>query len=62
MRVSEIKVSYSNKNPEKIKEELGALDGIIVPGGFGSRGIEGKIKAIKDKNDFSMRYNFRIQI
>lgn len=33
-------------NPEKIKEELGQLDGIIVPGGFGSRGIEGKIKAI----------------
>ena len=34
------------KNPQKIKEELGGLDGIIVPGGFGSRGVEGKIKAI----------------
>jgi len=34
------------KNPERMKEELGKLDGIIVPGGFGSRGIEGKIKAI----------------
>jgi len=34
------------KNPEKIKE-LDDFDGIIVPGGFGSRGIEGKIMAIK---------------
>ncbi len=33
------------KNPEKI-EELSLYDGIIVPGGFGNRGIEGKIKAI----------------
>ena len=34
------------KNPAKLKEELGGLDGIIVPGGFGTRGVEGKIKAI----------------
>ena len=27
--------------------QLGMLDGILVPGGFGSRGVEGKIKAIK---------------
>jgi len=33
-------------DPEKIKE-LKNLDGIIVPGGFGNRGIEGKISAIK---------------
>ena len=36
---------YEN-NPAKAKEELGALDGVIVPGGFGTRGVEGKIKAI----------------
>lgn len=29
-----------------VKEVLGKLDGIIVPGGFGSTGVEGKIKAI----------------
>ncbi len=28
-------------------EELRSFDGIIVPGGFGKRGVEGKIKAIK---------------
>ena len=34
------------KNPEKLKE-LKKFNGVIVPGGFGSRGIEGKIKAIE---------------
>lgn len=34
------------KNPSSLKE-LKYLDGIVVPGGFGSRGVEGKIKAIK---------------
>lgn len=34
------------KNPKKLKE-LSKYDGIIVPGGFGSRGIEGKIKVIE---------------
>ncbi len=37
--------SYEN-DPSKLKE-LRSLDGIIIPGGFGSRGIEGKIKAIE---------------
>jgi CTP synthase len=32
--------------PSKLKE-LKDFDGIIVPGGFGNRGIEGKIKAIE---------------
>ena len=34
------------KNPSKLKE-LKSFDGIIVPGGFGNRGVEGKIKAIE---------------
>jgi len=33
------------KNPSKLKE-LGLYDGIVVPGGFGARGIEGKIAAV----------------
>ena len=35
------------KSPAKMKKELSELDGVIVPGGFGSRGIEGKIKTIE---------------
>ncbi len=34
------------KNPKALKE-LSSFEGIIVPGGYGSRGIEGKIKAIQ---------------
>ena len=34
------------KQPQKLKE-LSVYDGIIIPGGFGSRGIEGKISVIK---------------
>ena len=30
-----------------IEDELAAVDGIFVPGGFGDRGIEGKINAVK---------------
>ncbi len=32
---------------EKVSGILGQADGVIVPGGFGERGIEGKIKAIQ---------------
>ena len=29
------------------KEELGSVDGILIPGGFGGRGVEGKIAAAR---------------
>ncbi len=35
------------ENNDTATETLSNYDGIIVPGGFGSRGVEGKIKAIK---------------
>ena len=35
------------KNAENAKKKLKDIDGILVPGGFGSRGVEGKIAAIK---------------
>jgi len=34
-------------NDDKIQNELSDLDGIIVAPGFGERGVEGKVKAIK---------------
>lgn len=33
--------------PENVKAKLGRLDGVLVAPGFGARGIEGKITAIK---------------
>lgn len=46
------KVNLEYIDSEEIEEHgaeklLGKVDGILVPGGFGSRGIEGKIEAIK---------------
>ena len=47
-----VKVKVELVNSEKItkenaKEVLQKYDGIVVPGGFGNRGIEGKIQTIK---------------
>ncbi|OGZ79386.1 MAG: CTP synthase [Candidatus Staskawiczbacteria bacterium RIFOXYB1_FULL_37_44] len=38
--------SNTYEKDEKTLSELKKYDGIIVPGGFGNRGVEGKIKAI----------------
>ena len=43
-----IKLIDSEKiTSENVKEKLKDFNGIIVPGGFGNRGVEGKIEAIK---------------
>ena len=34
-------------NPETVAEKLAGLQGIIVPGGFGNRGVAGKIETIR---------------
>lgn len=43
------------KNPASVKQ-LAKYDGIIVPGGFGSRGVEGKIAAIKYIREHKIPY------
>ena len=47
-------VTYET-NPEKLSE-LSQFDGIIVPGGFGSRGVEGIISAIKYARENKIPY------
>jgi CTP synthase len=42
-----IYVNSEEITPANVAERLGTLDGILVPGGFGSRGVEGKIVAIR---------------
>lgn len=34
-----------SKTPQEVEDELNDVDGIVVPGGFGTRGLEGKIRA-----------------
>lgn len=45
--VNLVYVNSEEITDENVAERLGGLDGILVPGGFGSRGVEGKIAAIK---------------
>ncbi len=40
-------INSEELSPDTVKEKLGNVDGILVPGGFGSRGVEGKILACK---------------
>ncbi len=42
-----VKIKYVNTETDSIPSALKGVQGIIVPGGFGKRGVEGKIKAIK---------------
>lgn len=46
---ADIKWVHADEEVEKFNAEtyLNDVDGILIPGGFGDRGIEGKIKAIK---------------
>ncbi len=40
-------VNSEGVTAETVERELGDCDGILVPGGFGDRGVEGKITAIR---------------
>ncbi|MDP2909004.1 MAG: CTP synthase (glutamine hydrolyzing) [Nanoarchaeota archaeon] len=40
----------------KVEEQLKGVDGIIVPGGFGSRGAEGKIRAVRYARERNVPY------
>jgi len=42
-----VEIRYLDVEHENIEEELSSIDGILVPGGFGDRGIEGKINVIR---------------
>ncbi|HCJ67667.1 MAG TPA: CTP synthase [Elusimicrobia bacterium] len=40
------KIKYVNVEKENLEKELHDADGILIPGGFGDRGIEGKINTV----------------
>ncbi len=45
-----VKIAYIDSEQitkENVQEKLKGIDGIIVPGGFGNRGIQGKIETIR---------------
>jgi len=56
---SDVKIKWVNSellDDDNIKNYLGKVDGILVPGGFGDRGIEGKILAAKYARENKVPY------
>ncbi len=49
-------IDSEDLTPENIDQKLSGLDGIIVPGGFGSRGIEGMILAARYAREKGLPY------
>ena len=56
---AKVKIDHFNAehiNSDNVKEVLGSYDGILVPGGFGNRGVEGMITAIKYARENDVPY------
>jgi len=58
---NDVKVELEYVNSEKVnaknvEKKLKSLDGILVPGGFGSRGVEGKILSIQFARENSIPF------
>ena len=56
---ADVKIDHFNAEhitPENVADTLKDYDGILVPGGFGSRGIEGMITAIKYARENDVPY------
>jgi CTP synthase len=51
-----MRIDAEDVHPEAVEETLGKVHGILVPGGFGSRGIEGKIAAIQFARETGMPF------
>lgn len=54
-RISWLDAESYEKDPARL-EELSPYDGIIVPGGFGPRGVEGKISAVRYVRENNIPY------
>ncbi len=47
LKVNLLRIESDNLKPSEISNKLKDVSGILIPGGFGKRGTEGKIEAIK---------------
>ncbi|CAB4446626.1 unnamed protein product [Rhizophagus irregularis] len=59
VEASYLEAEYEKENPEKYRESwenLRSANGILVPGGFGTRGTEGKIAAAKFARENNVPY------
>lgn len=56
IEVNPIFIETTNINDKDINHHIHSCDGIIIPGGFGYRGIEGKISLIKGLREKNMPF------
>ena len=47
LQVNLVRIESDNLNPTEVKKKLAGIHGVLIPGGFGKRGTEGKIAAIQ---------------
>jgi len=55
-RVDVIRIEAEDLMEGSLEEQLGDAKGILIPGGFGERGVEGKIKAIQYARERSVPF------
>jgi CTP synthase len=53
---AKVKIRFLDTTDPKISEQLDGVHGILVPGGFGDRGIEGKIKVAQIARENNIPY------
>ena len=56
VKVNIERIDSSQVNRDNVGEVLGKADGVLVPGGFGSRGHEGKLEAIRYARENKVPY------
>ena len=47
LQVNLVRIESDNLNPADVNKKLAGIHGVLIPGGFGKRGTEGKIAAIQ---------------
>ena len=49
-------IFHADQTDQEVREKIGVVDGIIVPGGFGKNGIEGKIRVARYAREKDIPY------
>ena len=55
-RVNIVRIDSEHLEKEKVEKRLAGAQGILIPGGFGDRGIEGKIQAVQYARENNVPY------